>query len=116
MFESTKKHRVATEVKQRVPEAVIALLWQTLSDFRKQKKLVSKTIAVAFSDDYDDQTIYILVMQGNGEISEEVKLTYTGSKDFLNQGTIVIINDKPHTVNMTLSALNKQSMDATTNK
>lgn len=107
MFEPTKKRQTADEVKERVPEAVIKLLWQTLSDFRNQKKIVSSPLAIAFSDDHDDENIYILVMQENGNVAEKVTLAYNGDTDFLGQGTIVIITDKKKTISMTISKLNK---------
>ncbi|MFL2029104.1 hypothetical protein [Loigolactobacillus zhaoyuanensis] len=108
MFEPTKKRQTADEVKARVPAAVINLLWQTLSDFRQQKKIVSSPLAIAFSDDHDADNIYVLVMQENGDIAEEVTLAYNGPVDFLGQGTIVIISDKKKAIRMTLSTLNKE--------
>ncbi|MFD0896785.1 hypothetical protein [Loigolactobacillus binensis] len=107
MFEPTKKRQTTDEVKARVPAAVISLLWQTISDFRQQKKIVSSPLAIAFSDDHDDTNIYVLVMQENGHVAEEVTLAYNGPTDFLGQGTIVIVTDKQKSINMTLSAVNK---------
>ncbi|MFC6171567.1 hypothetical protein [Loigolactobacillus jiayinensis] len=107
MFEPTKKRQTADEVKERVPATVISLLWQTVSDFRTKKKIVSSPLAMAFSDDHDAEHIYVLVMQENGDVAEEVTLNYNGSTDFLGQGTIVIVTDKNKTINMALSKLNK---------
>ncbi|ANK60730.1 hypothetical protein [Loigolactobacillus backii] len=109
MFEPTKKHRTAKEVAELLPKEVINLIWNTLSDFRKQKKLVQSPLAVAFSDDFDATTIYILILQNNAGLAEEVKLDYSGNKDFLGKGTILIVSDKAKTISMTISEANKQN-------
>ena len=51
MYEMTKKLRVGDDVKEMIPQAVIAGLWDRLKAMRKEKLLIDSTMAIMFSDD-----------------------------------------------------------------
>lgn len=112
MYEMTKKLRVGDDVKARVPQAVIAGLWDRLKAMRQEKILIDATIAVMFSDDYEDDKIFFMTLQKAGAFAKEYEMAYSGPKDFLGKGTIVIIKDRPKTIQMSLSDANKQAETA----
>ncbi|AEV95721.1 hypothetical protein [Pediococcus claussenii] len=106
MFDAQKKRRVSDEVKEEFPEAVINGLWSTLRQMKKDQIVVTPVIAFAFSDDTTDDEIYVMGIQNSGAVAQEYPIAYTGPKDFLGKGTIVIIQDKPKTITMKISELN----------
>ncbi|WP_412989732.1 hypothetical protein ACLJJ6_01660 [Pediococcus siamensis] len=111
MFEFTKKRRVTDEVKKIIPQPVIEGLWKTLKRMKTDKLVVSPVVAFVFSDDYTDDTIYVMGLQNSGAVAKEYDIPYQGEKKFLGQGTIVVVKDKPKTMTMTISELNKQAKE-----
>ena len=109
MFEITKKRRVTDEVKETIPQPVIDGIWRTLKQMQADDLVVSSVIAFVFSDDYTEDTIYVMGLQNSGDVAKEYDLAYNGNKDFLGKGTIIIVKDKPKTVSMSISALNDQT-------
>lgn len=109
MYEMTKKLRVGDDVKERIPQAVIAGLWDRLKAMRKEKLLIDSTMAVMFSDDYQDDKIFFMTLQKAGSFANEYELAYDGPKDFLGHGVIVIIKDRPRTIQMSISDANKEA-------
>lgn len=109
MYEMTKKLRVGDDVKALIPQAVIAGLWDRLKAMRKEKLLIDSTMAVMFSDDYEDDKIFFMTLQKSGSFNNEYEMAYDGPKSFLGHGTIVIIKDRPKTIQMSISAANKQA-------
>lgn len=109
MYEMTKKLRVGDDVKERIPKAVIAGLWDRLKKMRQEKLLIDSTMAVMFSDDYEDDKIFFMTLQKEGKFANEYNMAYDGPKDFLGHGVIVIIKDRPRTIQMSISDANKQA-------
>ncbi len=108
MYEMTKKLRVGDDVKERLPQAVITGLWDRLKAMRQEKLLIDSTIAVMFSDDYEDDKIFFMTLQKSGSFANEYDMAYDGPKNFLGKGTIVIIKDRPRTIQMSISEANKE--------
>ena len=105
MYEMTKKLSVGDDVKEMIPQAVIAGLWDRLKAMRKEKLLIDSTMAIMFSDDYEDNkyrhrksTIFA---------NEYERRAYDGTKTSPGYGTIVIIKDRPRTIQMSISDANK---------
>jgi len=113
MYEMSKKRRTGDDVKARLPQPVIAGLWDRLNEMRKEKLLIDSTMAVMFSDDYEDAKIFFMTLQKEGAFANEYDLAYDGPKDFLGKGTIVIFKDRPKTITMSISAVNKDAKPAT---
>ncbi|AVK63545.1 hypothetical protein C5Z26_05245 [Lactobacillus sp. CBA3606] len=107
MYEMTKKHRVGDDVKAVIPAPVITGLWERLKAMRQEKLLIDSTMAVMFSDDYEDDKIFFMTLQKSGSFANEYEMAYDGPKNFLGQGTIVIIKDRPRTIHMGISDANK---------
>jgi hypothetical protein len=108
MYEMTKKHRTGEDVKERLPQPVIDGLWHRLNEMRKEKLLIDKSMAVMFSDDYEDTKIFFMTLQKEGAFANEYNMAYDGPKDFLGKGTIVIFKDRPKTITMSISEANKE--------
>ncbi|GEL14974.1 hypothetical protein [Pediococcus cellicola] len=111
MFEFTKKRRVTDEVKELLPQPVIEGLWDTLKQMKADKLVVSPVIAFVFSDDYTEDTIYVMGLQNSGAVAKEYDISYDGQKHFLGKGTIIVVKDKPKTMTMSISELNEQSKE-----
>jgi hypothetical protein len=47
-------------------------------------------------------------LQNSGAVAKEYTIKYSGSKDFLGKGTIVVVQDKPKNITMKISDVNKQ--------
>ncbi|QBO36062.1 hypothetical protein EQG49_06110 [Periweissella cryptocerci] len=107
LFDPTKKRVVGDDVKALLPAEVINQLWLRVNQMRKDNVLVDATVAIAFSDDVDPDNVFIMVIQQQGNIALPYDIPYTGEKDFLGKGTIVIVSDKPKALKMTISELNK---------
>lgn len=105
----TKKHRTGDDVKEKIPQAVIDGLWARLKAMREEKLLIDSTMAVMFSDDYEDDKIFFMTLQKTGSFANEYDLAYDGPKDFLGHGTIVIFKDRPRTITMSISDANKEA-------
>ena len=108
MYDPTKKRKVAEEVKEQFPSEVIKGLWDTLKQMKKDQIVVTPVIAFAFSDDFTDDEIYVMGLQNSGAVAKEYTIKYSGSKDFLGKGTIVVVQDKPKNITMKISDVNKQ--------
>ncbi|WP_338209799.1 hypothetical protein [Lactiplantibacillus paraxiangfangensis] len=113
MYEMTKKLRVGDDVKERIPQAVIAGLWDRLKAMRSEKLLIDSTMAVMFSDDYEDDKIFFMTLQKAGSFANEYEMAYDGPKNFLGKGTIIIFKDRPRTIQMSISDANKEADKAT---
>jgi len=113
MYEMTKKLRVGDDVKERIPQAVIAGLWDRLKAMRSEKLLIDSTMAVMFSDDYEDDKIFFMTLQKSGAFANEYEMAYDGPKNFLGKGTIIIFKDRPRTIQMSISDANKEADKAT---
>jgi len=111
MYEMTKKMRVGDDVKEIIHQPVISGLWDRLKEMRKEKLLIDNTIAVMFSDDYEDNKIFFMTLQKSGSFANEYEMAYDGPKNFLGHGTIVIIKDRPRTIQMSISDANKETDD-----
>ncbi|WP_137626560.1 hypothetical protein [Lactiplantibacillus pingfangensis] len=111
MYEMTKKHRTGDDVKELIPQPVIDGLWDRLNQMRKEKLLIDASMAVMFSDDFEDHKIFFMTLQKEGAFANEYELAYDGPKDFLGKGTIVIFKDRPKTIQMSISAANKATTD-----
>ncbi|ETY73563.1 hypothetical protein [Lactiplantibacillus fabifermentans] len=109
MYEMTKKHRTGDDVKEKLPQAVIDGLWARLKAMREEKLLIDSTMAVMFSDDYEDDKIFFMTLQKTGSFANEYDMAYDGPKDFLGHGTIVIFKDRPRTITMSISDANKEA-------
>lgn len=109
MYEMQKKLRVGDDVKERLPKAVIAGLWERLKAMRQEKLLIDPTMAVMFSDDYEDDKIFFMTLQKSGSFANEYDMAYDGPKNFLGKGTIVIFKDRPHTIQMSISEATKNA-------
>jgi len=109
MYEMTKKLRVGDDVKERIPQAVIAGLWDRLKAMRSEKLLIDSTMAVMFSDDYEDDKIFFMTLQKAGAFANEYEMAYDGPKSFLGKGTIIIFKDRPRTIQMSISDANKEA-------
>jgi len=109
MYEMTKKMRVGDDVKEIIPQPVITGLWDRLKEMRKEKLLIDNTIAIMFSDDYEDNKIFFMTLQKSGSFANEYEMAYDSPKNFLGHGTIVIIKDRPRTIQMSISDANKES-------
>lgn len=113
MYEMTKKLRVGDDVKERIPQAVIAGLWDRLKAMRSEKLLIDSTMAIMFSDDYEDDKIFFMTLQKAGAFANEYEMAYDGPKNFLGKGTIIIFKDRPRTIQMSISDANKEADKAT---
>ena len=46
-------------------------------------------------------------LQNSGAVAKEYTVKYTGEKDFLGKGTIVVVQDHPKNITMKISDANK---------
>lgn len=106
MYEPTKKRRVAEDVAKVFPEEVTNQLFDVIAVMQKAKQLVTAPVAIAFSDDYTDDEMYAMIIQGNLAPAQEFPLTYKGDKPFLGHGYILVVKDKPKTIRIDFSAAN----------
>lgn len=107
MFDPTKKRKVSEEVKAMFPIEVINGLWDTLRQMKKDQIVVTPAIAFVFSNDSTDEEIYVMGLQNSGAVAKEYTVKYTGEKDFLGKGTIVVVQDHPKNITMKISDANK---------
>ncbi|KRK74053.1 hypothetical protein [Lacticaseibacillus nasuensis] len=106
MYESTKKHHVSDAVAEVFPAAVTNQIFEVIQLMNKAKQLVTAPVAVAFSDDYTDDEMYALLIQGDVAPAQEFPLTYRGDKPFLGHGYILIVKDNPKTIYIDFSKAN----------
>lgn len=106
MYESTKKHHVSDAVAEVFPTAVTNQIFEVIQLMNKAKQLVTAPVAVAFSDDYTDDEMYALLIQGDVAPAQEFPLTYSGDKPFLGHGYILIVKDNPKTIYIDFSKAN----------
>jgi len=106
MYDATKKHRVSEEVAKVFPDTVTKQIFDVISVMNKAGQIVVSPVAIAFSDDSTDDEIYAMVIQGQAAPAQEFPITYTGEKDFLGHGYILIVKDQPKTISINFSAAN----------
>ncbi|WP_353989923.1 hypothetical protein ABVF11_01425 [Pediococcus argentinicus] len=107
MFENTKKRKIDQDVKDLLPIEVINGIWSTLKQMKKDQILITPVVAFVFSDDSTDDEIYVMGLQNSGAIAQEYTIKYSGEKDFLGKGTIVVVSDRPKAITMKFSELNE---------
>ena len=108
MFNPDKKRKISEDVKNYFPKEVINDLWKTLRQMKKDQLIVSKAVAFVFSDDFTDDEFYVMGLQQAGAVAKEYTIKYSGKKDFLNKGLIVVIQDKEKNITMKLSDVSKE--------
>nr|WP_243677386.1 hypothetical protein [Lactiplantibacillus plantarum] len=95
MYEMTKKLRVGDDVKELIPQAVIAGLWDRLKAMRKEKLLIDSTMAIMFSDDYEDNKIFFMTLQKSGSFANEYEMAYDGPKTSSAMGRLLLSKTVP---------------------
>ncbi|KRO16364.1 hypothetical protein [Lacticaseibacillus saniviri] len=106
MYELTKKRRVSDAVAEVFPEEVSKAIFDVINVMNKAGQIVTSPVAIAFSDDSTDDEIYAMVIQGQLAPAQEFPITYSGPKDFLGHGYILIVKDNAKTVRLDFSAAN----------
>ena len=106
MYEPTKKRRVAEDVAKVFPKEVTNQIFDVIAVMNKAKQIVTAPVAIAFSDDYTDDEMYAMIIQGNLAPAHEFPLTYAGEKPFLGHGYILVVKDKPKTIRLDFSTAN----------
>lgn len=109
MYEATKRRHVSDRVAEVFPEEVTDQIFDVIKLMNKANQLVTAPVAVAFSDDYDDDEMYALLIQGDLAPAQEFPLTYSGDKPFLGHGYILIVKDNPKTIYIDFSKANDLS-------
>ncbi|WP_407893030.1 hypothetical protein [Lacticaseibacillus sp. N501-2] len=110
MYEATKRHHVSEQVAATFPTEVTDQLFEVIGLMNKANQLVTAPVAIAFSDDYDDDELYALLIQGNLAPAQEFPLSYAGDKsDFLGHGYILIVKDNPKAIYIDFSKANDLS-------
>lgn len=106
MFEPTKKHRVSDAVAQTFPKEVTDQIFQVVNLMVKANQIVVAPVAIIFSDDFTDDELYAMMIQGNAAPAQEFPITYKGDKPFLGHAYILIVKDHPKTISIGFSAAN----------
>jgi hypothetical protein len=110
MYEATKRHHVSEQVAATFPTEVTDQLFSVINLMNKADQLVTAPVAIAFSDDYDDDEMYALLIQGNLAPAQEFPLSYPGDKSaFLGHGYILIVKDNPKAIYIDFSKANDLS-------
>ncbi|WP_125708660.1 hypothetical protein [Lacticaseibacillus porcinae] len=110
MYEATKRHHVSEKVAATFPTEVTDQLFSVINLMNKADQLVTAPVAIAFSDDYDDDEMYALLIQGNLAPAQEFPLSYSGDKSaFLGHGYILIVKDNPKAIYIDFSKANDLS-------
>lgn len=109
MYENTKRRHVSDAVAKVFPAEVTDQIFQVIQLMNKAKQLVTVPVAIAFSDDYTDDEMYAMVIQGNLAPAQEFPITYAGDKPFLGHGYILIVKDNPKTIYLDFSKANDLS-------
>lgn len=95
MYEMTKKLRVGDDVKELIPQAVIAGLWDRLKAMRKEKLLIDSTMAIMFSDDYEDNKIFFMTLQNPAHSPMNMKWPMMGPKTSSAMGRLLLSKTVP---------------------
>lgn len=103
---TNKKRRVAEDVAKVFPKEVTNQIFDVIAVMNKAKQIVTAPVAIAFSDDYTDDEMYAMIIQGNLAPAQEFPLTYAGEKPFLGHGYILVVKDKPKTIRLDFSTAN----------
>ena len=82
------------------PKEVTNQIFDVIAVMNKAKQIVTAPVAIAFSDDYTDDEMYAMIIQGNLAPAQEFPLTYAGEKPFLGHGYILVVKDKPKTIRL----------------
>ncbi|WP_125585334.1 hypothetical protein [Lacticaseibacillus jixianensis] len=106
MYETTKRRHVSPEVAAVFPKEVTDQLFDVLKLMKKADQLVTAPVAFAFSDDSTASELYAMLIQGNLAPAQEFPLTYSGEKDFLGHGYILIAKDNPKAIYIDFSKAN----------
>lgn len=106
MYETTKRRHVSPEVAAVFPKEVTDQLFDVLKLMKKANQLVTAPVAFAFSDDSTASELYAMLIQGNLAPAQEFPLTYSGEKDFLGHGYILIAKDNPKAIYIDFSKAN----------
>ncbi|WP_225048445.1 hypothetical protein [Lacticaseibacillus kribbianus] len=110
MYDASKKTHVSPTVAKVFPKAVTDQLFDVIQLMNKADQLVTAPVAVAFSDDFTDDELYALLIQGNLAPAQEFPITYDGDKsDFLGHGYILIVKDNPKAIYIDFSKANDLS-------
>ena len=109
MYEATKRRHVSDQVAAIFPQAVTDQIFDVIKLMNKANQLVTAPVAIAFSDDYDDDELYALLIQGDLAPAQEFPLTYAGDKPFLGHGYILIVKDNPKAIYIDFSKANDLS-------
>lgn len=106
MYEATKNRHVSPAVAQTFPQAVTDQLFDLINVMNQAGQLVTAPVAIAFSDDFTDDELYGMLIQGNLAPAQEFPITYTGDKPFLSHGYILIVKDNPKAIYIDFSKAN----------
>ncbi|WP_054666169.1 hypothetical protein [Lacticaseibacillus camelliae] len=106
MYESTKRRHVSPAVAAVFPQEVTDQLFDVIALMHKADQLVTAPVAFAFSDDSTEDELYAMLIQGNLAPAQEFPLTYSGKKDFLGHGYILIAKDNPKAIYIDFSKAN----------
>ena len=68
------------------PKEVTNQIFDVIAVMNKAKQIVTAPVAIAFSDDYTDDEMYAMIIQGNLAPAQEFPLTYAGEKPFWVMG------------------------------
>lgn len=106
MYESNKRRHVSPAVAEVFPQEVTDQRFDVIALMHKADQLVTAPVAFAFSDDATDSEIYAMLIQGNLAPAQEFPLDYSGNKDFLGHGYILIAKDNPKAIYIDFSKAN----------
>ncbi|MCI1987369.1 MAG: hypothetical protein LKJ69_11545 [Lactobacillus sp.] len=106
MYEATKRRHVSDKVSAVFPKEVTDQIFSVIKLMNQADQLVTAPVAIAFSDDYDDDEMYALLIQGDLAPAQEFPLTYSGDKPFLGHGYILIVKDNPKAIYIDFSKAN----------
>lgn len=98
MYDATKRRHVSDKVQAVFPTEVTDAIFNVVKLMNQANQLVTAPIAIAFSDDYTDDEMYALVIQGNLAPAQEFPITYSGDKPFLGHGYILVVKDNPKAI------------------
>ncbi|WP_179396204.1 hypothetical protein [Lacticaseibacillus absianus] len=110
MYEATKRRHVSEQVAAIFPQTVTDQIFSVIKLMNDADQLVTAPVALAFSDDYTDDELYALLIQGNLAPAQEFPISYDGDKSaFLGHGYILIVKDNPKAIYIDFSKANDLS-------
>lgn len=86
MYEPTKKRRVAEDVAKVFPKEVTNQIFDVIAVMNKAKQIVTAPVAIAFSDDYTDDEMYAMIIQGNLAPAQDFRLPMLAKSHFWVMG------------------------------